>query len=741
MKRSPIGLVALLAASGAGVATLAPATVVAQPRPILERIEPTAGPPGTRVRIHGRGFTRGYRVLYGEAPLTPAEFLPERITVTVPDGAATGRFVLSNGTDEVESEVFRVTAPMPAPTVARVEPASAAPGMEVTLRGDNFAARPMDNTVLLGGRPMVVRSGDSTALRVIVPDGATTGPVTVRTGGGEAQSPAPLVVNPRVIVREIVPAAIAPGGRVTLRGDGFVTTPAQNRVSLGGRPLRVVRATATALEVDVPLDAVTGTVLVEVPNAGRYETPTRLFVGPAPVVRTFEPPRAAPGARVVLRGEHFGSEAGRVQVTFGERPATVVSVAPNELVVTVPQGAVTGRVHVTAAGVGPVASSVDFSVLQPVSLTRFEPRAADVGDTVTLTGTGFDPDPSRNTVTLGAARLRVLRATETELAVEVVAGARSGALNVTVEGNGSARAREPFMVSQRPRITALEPDRGVPGAHVVLRGSNFPTDRALVQVRLNGVDVPIEAYSAEALTVRVPANAQTGRFQVIGRLQGNGTAATDFVVLQPVALRAVEPPAGPVGATITLRGEGFEPDPARLTVRLGTTVVRPVRNSTTEIAFVVPRASRGGPITVEAEGRQPVTTAEPFAVTVPPVLTGFSPVAVAPGAQLTLRGRNLGTSTATTGVLVGDVTCPVATVTPTQVVCVVPAEARTGPVVVRVANAGEARGRAPLRVLPAPATPTPPAPAPAAPAAPAATPSPAPTSPAPTSPAPTSPAP
>jgi uncharacterized protein (TIGR03437 family) len=166
-----------------------------------------------------------------------------------------------------------------------------------------------------------------------------------------------------------------------------------------------------------------------------------------------------------------------------------------------------------------------------------------------------------------------------------------------------------------------------------------------------------------------------------------------------------------------------------------------VRNSTTEIAFVVPRASRGGPITVEAEGRQPVTTAEPFAVTVPPVLTGFSPVAVAPGAQLTLRGRNLGTSTATTGVLVGDVTCPVATVTPTQVVCVVPAEARTGPVVVRVANAGEARGRAPLRVLPAPATPTPPAPAPAAPAAPAATPSPAPTSPAPTSPAPTSPAP
>ncbi len=702
MKPLIYAFVGLLAALSPLAVTLCPAVAVAQPRPLLERIEPTAGPPGTRVRIHGRGFTRGYRVLYGETPLTPVEFLPERITVTLPPGAATGRFVLSNGTDEVESEVFRVTAPLPAPTVTRIEPLSAAPGMEVTLRGDNFAARPMDNTVLVGGRPMVVRSGDSTALRVIVPDGATTSPVTVRTAGGEAQSPSALVINPRVLVRDIVPAAIAPGGRVSLRGEGFSATAAQNRVTLGGRPLRIVRATPTALEVEVPLDAATATVVVEVAGAGRYESATRLFVGPAPIIRALEPPRGAPGARVVLRGQNFGSEAARVQVAFGERPAPVVSVAPGELVVTVPAGAQSGRVHVTAGGVGPVPSATDFTVLQPVSLVRFEPRAGDVGDTVTLTGTGFDPDPARNTVTLGSTRLRVVRATETELAVELPSGARSGALTVAVEGNGTARSREPFMVTQRPRITAVEPDRGVTGTAVVLRGSGFPTDRALVQVRLNGVEVPLESLTPEALTVRVPANAQTGRFQVIVRLQGTGTSPAEFFVLQPVTLAEVDPPAGPVGTTVTLRGQGFEPDPARLTVRLGPTVVRPTRNSTTEIVFTVPRASRGGPISVEADGRQGVTSPAPFVITSPPVLTAVTPAAVAPGGQLTLRGRNLGTSPTTTGVLLGEVNCPVASVTPAQVVCVVPPEARTGPVVVRVAHGGEARGRAPVRVLPAP---------------------------------------
>jgi len=703
MTSSHYVLAALLAVLGpAAVATFCPALAEAQPRPLLERIEPTAGPPGTRVRIHGRGFTRAYRVLYGETPLTPTEFLPERIAVTVPAGAATGRFVLSNGTDEVESEVFRITAPQPAPTVSRIEPLSAAPGMEVTIRGDNFAARPMDNTVLVAGRPMVVRSGDSAALRVIVPDGATTSPVTVRTSGGEAQSPSALVINPRVLVRELVPAAIAPGGRVVLRGEGFATTAAQNRVTLAGRALRVVRATATELEVEVPLDAATATVVVEVTGAGRYETSTRLFVGPAPIVRTIEPPRGAPGARIVLRGQNFGSEASRVRVTFGEIAATVVSVAPGELVVTVPEAATTGRIQVTAAGVGPVPTAVDFAVLRPVSLTRFEPRAGDVGDTVTLTGTGFDPDPARNAVTLGTTRLRVLRATETELAVELPAGARSGALGVAVEGNGNARTREPFMVTQRPRITAVEPDRGVPGTTVTLRGSNFPSDRALLQVRLNGAEVPIASNTPEALTVQVPSNAQTGRFQVIVRLQGSGTAPAEFFVLQPVTLAEVSPPAGPIGAEITLRGTGFEPDLARLSVRLGTTVIRPTRNSTTEIVFAVPRGSRGGPITVEADGRQPVNSPAPFVITVPPVLTTVTPAAVAPGASLTLRGRNLGTSPTTTGVLIGDVTCPAASVTPTTVVCVVPAEARTGPVIVRVANAGEARGRVPLRVLPAP---------------------------------------
>jgi hypothetical protein len=701
-----------LRASVGGVAVwlaCSQATLVqAQTRPMIERIVPTAGPPGTRVRIEGRGFSRGLRVLFNEHPVTPTEVLPERITVTVPDGAESGRFVLAAGTDETESpETFRVTERLPPPVVRSVDPSTAAPGTEITIRGDNFAARPSDNAVRVGAVPMVVRAGDSGSLRVIIPDGAASGPVFVRTAGGEARSGGDLAIGARLSVREIIPTAIAPGGHVLLRGAGFAPTAALDHVTLGGRQVRVVRATATELEVEVPIDGTSGTIAVEISGAGRYETAQRLFVGPAPIVRVMEPTSGPPGARVTLRGDHFGSDASRVTVTFGAANAAVVSAAPTALVVTVPEGAASGHVAVTAAGVGPVLSPTEFRAMAAVSVARVDPRACDIGERVTLTGTGFSAVAAENTVQLGSVIARVVSASPTELVVEVPEGARSGNWTVAVAGSGNVRSREPFMVTLRPRITALEPERGIPGTRLTLRGANFPADRSLASVRLNGADVPIESYARDAIVVTVPRDGQTGRFQVIGRLQGTGTAPMEFFVLQPVLLTSVDPPAGPLGSTVTLRGSGFEPDPARLSVRLGPQLVRPTHNSTTEIVFTVPRNSRGGSITIEADGRQPASSTQPFAITVPPVVTAVVPPAASPGARVVIRGRNFGRDLATVGVTIGTLTCPTSAVTPTTIECQVPEGAQTGPLTVRVANAGEARASAPFRVLPAAAPRTP----------------------------------
>lgn len=677
---------------------LAPVTVAAQPRPMVERIQPASGPPGTQVRIVGRGFTRAYQVSFNGAPVTPLEVLPERIVVTVPEGAQTGAFLLTQGDDQLQTETFTVSAPSPAPVITALEPSTAAPGAEVVVRGQNFAARPTDNTVAIGGVPAVVNAAEPTSLRVIVPVSARSGPLTVRTAGGEARAPAELTIGARIAIRELSTMAVAPGGRIVLRGNGFGAPgpAAQNRVTLGGRPLRVVRAAPGELEVEVPLGAQTGNVAVEVPRVGRFEFPRPLFVGAAPVITAVSPPQAAPGGRVTITGTGFGADPARVSVTLGGREMRVVSASATEIVATVPAGATTARIAVTANGIGPVSTPAEYLVLAPLTLAQFEPRSGDVGDRVTLTGTGFAADPAQNTVRLGTTQATVVSATDTALVVEVPQG-RSGHWSVAVAGSGEARARSPFMVSMRPRITAMEPPAGIPGTQVVLRGTNFPADRTLATVRLNGQDVPVTEYSREAITVTVPASAQSGRFEIIGRLQGTGRTEAEFAVLQPVTLSAVDPPAGPVGTTVTLRGAGFEPDPARVRIRLGAMAIPALRSSTTEMAFRVPPRARDGALVIEADGRQTVQAPETFRVTLPPALTAAPPTA-APGASITLRGRNFGADAAAVEVTVNGQPCAVTAVTAGTVTCTLAADASSGPVLLRVRYGGEARGRAPLRI-------------------------------------------
>ena len=61
------------------------------------------------------------------------------------------------------------------------------------------------------------------------------------------------------------------------------------------------------------------------------------------------------------------------------------------------------------------------------------------------------------------------------------------------------RSHDPFMVTTRPRIMALEPDRGIVGSRITIRGENFPADRALVQVRLQEIECEVVSAARDNL--------------------------------------------------------------------------------------------------------------------------------------------------------------------------------------------------------------------------------------------------
>lgn len=79
-------LSALVAAAGV-VAVVASAdlpTGSEPPEPLVGRVEPSSGPPGTRVTIHGQNFLPGSTVMFGGVDAVVEEITPMRIVAVVP---------------------------------------------------------------------------------------------------------------------------------------------------------------------------------------------------------------------------------------------------------------------------------------------------------------------------------------------------------------------------------------------------------------------------------------------------------------------------------------------------------------------------------------------------------------------------------------------------------------------------------------------------------------------------------
>lgn len=167
----------------------------------------------------------------------------------------------------------------------------------------------------------------------------------------------------------------------------------------------------------------------------RYDSTTLSIV-------SMTPSRAPVGASVTVSGTAFATTApSNNTVRFNGTAATVTSASATRLVVTVPSGATSGTVTVTAGG-GTASSQQAFTVdpaVVPPAVTGVSPAVAAVGTDVTITGTGFDPVPGNNNVAFARTRARVKTATATSLTVTVPDSAGAGAVTVaTAAGSASS---------------------------------------------------------------------------------------------------------------------------------------------------------------------------------------------------------------------------------------------------------------------------------------------------------------
>jgi pSer/pThr/pTyr-binding forkhead associated (FHA) protein len=274
-----------------------------------------------------------------------------------------------------------------------------------------------------------------------------------------------------------------------------------------------------------------------------------------------------------------------------------------------PRTVVVGLVTTAVAG-GAVLLYFWIRPPRPI-MTAVNPIKAEPGQSLTVTGTGFDPSPARNKVLFGSEAGQVTSASPTQLAVVVPASlAATGAANlqVTVETRGGASNAIFVEVYRGPRITALQPDVAMPGDEILIAGQNLSGQGA--SVTFGGIAGEVGSADAAGLKVRVPnlpvAEGRTVDVQV--QAGSEASAPVKLTLGRLPLVTEVTPNSGRAGDRVVLKGKGFDAHVSGNAVQFGADRAMVISASPTELVVVAPAPSMAGSqvqgrIVVQSGGR------------------------------------------------------------------------------------------------------------------------------------------
>ena len=168
-----------------------------------------------------------------------------------------------------------------------------------------------------------------------------------------------------------------------------------------------------------------------------------------------------------------------------------------------------------------------------IGIFGFVPASGYAGQQVRITGIGFSPSTSQDTVKFNGTIAPVISATSNQVVVTVPAAATSGPITVTSPA-GTATAPGVFTVAAtppaNPSITGFSPTSGGSGDSVTISGSNFAASPSAETVTIGGVRATIASTTTTSIRVTVPAGAVTGPIGV-STTGGSAASSSNFNVL------------------------------------------------------------------------------------------------------------------------------------------------------------------------------------------------------------------
>ncbi|MDZ7808407.1 MAG: IPT/TIG domain-containing protein [Gracilimonas sp.] len=130
----------------------------------------------------------------------------------------------------------------PDPEITNIQPNSGPPGTMVTISGVGFSEDPSNNEVYFNGLQADITSASDSELKATVPDGATTGVISVKVGNATASGPSFTVESQAPGISSVNPESGVVGDEVTITGMHFSETASENSITFNGTQAQILNA-------------------------------------------------------------------------------------------------------------------------------------------------------------------------------------------------------------------------------------------------------------------------------------------------------------------------------------------------------------------------------------------------------------------------------------------------------------------------------------------------------------------
>lgn len=235
-------------------------------------------------------------------------------------------------------------------------------------------------------------------LSVVVPEGATTGPISVSGYGVTGRSKDNIIIFGPPAITEISPQAAPVKSTITIEGTYFANFSVEERTAVafttdrsesGEKLGDVTWISENEIRVKVPDEAMSGPLSVKtIVGSIQFSTTSETSFQVLPRITGFSPKSGYAGMQAWISGTSIDLER-NPRVTFNGVETEIKKISGNTLEVVVPEGASTGKIEIrTDEGIA--LSEEDFRVIIGPTINSISPQRGPKGTIVTIKGEDLD---------------------------------------------------------------------------------------------------------------------------------------------------------------------------------------------------------------------------------------------------------------------------------------------------------------------------------------------------------------